>query len=59
MEHHFYFDEGGMIGNPIISITGAKLKHSKREHHISNYYFGKLSMNNKWITENFNPPTRK
>lgn len=42
-QYHFYFDEGGMIGQPKVLILDRKLKLSKNYADISNYYFGYMS----------------
>lgn len=40
--YHTYLDEGGLFGFATLSINSKKLKSSKKEFHISNYYLGKM-----------------
>ncbi len=42
--YYFYFDEGGMFGNPKISIRKLKIENENDENdEIFYYFFGKLS----------------
>lgn len=40
--YHTYLDEGGWFGSATLCITSKKLKSSKKEFHMSNYYLGKM-----------------
>jgi len=44
--YHFYFDEGGMMGNATYAILSKKQNPRQRmpDNHILQYYFGKLSL---------------
>lgn len=43
--YHFYFDEGGLIGKAIVCVSNTLLTvEDNNEAHISNYYFGYLSL---------------
>lgn len=41
---HVYIDEGGMFGGCTVCICNKKLKKSKNQDDISNYYFDKISV---------------
>ncbi len=41
--YHFYIDEGGLLGNAVVVVTNKKLRTSKKENHISQYYVGKMT----------------
>ncbi len=42
--HHFYFDEGGMIGQPRVAICNNRLKPNNKQFYIGNYYIGHLKL---------------
>ena len=48
MKYHFYFDEGGMLGNATVRIKKGILNKyeilSGSDGDIRNYYFGKIPM---------------
>jgi hypothetical protein len=42
--YHFYFDEGGMLGTSLVYIAEKKVRNVNHWAHISQYYFGKISV---------------